>query len=137
MASRNTPKNENLKVGEQCYIIKPLVKMNNISPSLAKELSFYLKIGEDKLQKIDIFKALKIQRNRLVFYSKQCGRVTLNKSYTVLPPQPINGCYIVQLEYSIHSSSPRKTVGVCSGFQRVHNLVQKRAPLVQVFELKR
>lgn len=35
MASRNTPKNENLKVGEQCYIIKPLVKMNNISPSLA------------------------------------------------------------------------------------------------------
>lgn len=97
--------------------IKPLVKMNIISPSLAKEISIYLKIEEDKLQRIDIFKAVKIQRNGFDFYSKQCGRVKQNNSYTVLLQQPINGCDIIQVEYFIHISSPRKTIGVCSGFQ--------------------
>lgn len=137
MSSRNTPNNENLEVGEQCYVMKPLVKMNIIPPSLAKEISIYLKIEEDKLQRIDIFKAVKIQRNRFVFYSKQCGRVKQNNSYTVLLQQPINGCDIVQVEYFIHISSPRKTIGVCSGFQRVHSLVKGRAPHTQVLELKR
>lgn len=137
MASRHTPRNENLEVGEQCYIMKPLVKMNNISPSLAKEISIYLKFEEDKLQKIDIFKAVKIQRNRFVFYNKQCGRVKQNNSYTVLLQQPIKGCDIVQVEYFIHCSSPRKTIGVCSGFQRVHKLVQGRALHIQVLELNR
>ncbi|XP_052694382.1 uncharacterized protein LOC128172646 [Crassostrea angulata] len=136
MSSRNTPNNENLEVGEQCYVMKPLVKMNIIPPSLAKEISIHLKIEEDKLQRIDIFKAVKIQRNRFVFYSKQCGRVKQNNSYTVLLQQPINRCDIVQVEYFIHISSPRTTIGVCSGFQRVHSLVKGRAPHIQVLELK-
>lgn len=133
MSSRNTPNNENLEVGEQRYVMKPLVKMNINPPSLAKEISIYLKIEEDKLQRIDIFKAVKIQ----IFYSKQCGRVKQNNSYTVLLQQPINGCDIVQVEYFIHISSPRKTIGVCSGFQRVHSLLKGRAPHIQVLELKR
>lgn len=67
MSSRNTPNNENLEVGEQCYVMKPLDKMNIISPSLAKEISIYLKIEEDKLQRIDIFKAVKIQKKQICF----------------------------------------------------------------------
>lgn len=35
------------------YVMKILVKMNNISHSLAKKLSMYLKVEEYKLQKID------------------------------------------------------------------------------------
>lgn len=62
-----------------------------------RDIYIYLKIEEDKLQRIDIFKAVTIQRNRFVFYSKQCGRVKQNNSYTVLLQQPINGCDIVQV----------------------------------------
>lgn len=121
LTSRNTLKNKNLEICEQCY---EEVKMNKIAPSLAKKLSMYLKVEEYKLQKIDIFIALKIQGNRFVFYGKQCGRVKRNNHNTYFLQRPINGCDIVQVEYFIHSNSLRKTMGMCSGFQRVYNLVQ-------------
>lgn len=118
-------------------VMKPLVKTNNITTSKICQIN--LKSEEYKLQKIDIFIALKIQRNRFVFYIKQCGRVKRNDYDTYLLQQPINGSDIIhdQMEYSTYNSILQKTISVCSGSQRVYKLVKGSASHKQVLEWKR
>lgn len=138
MTCRNTIKSEALEICEQCYeAFSENEQHYNITTSKICQIN--LKSEEYKLQKIDIFIALKIQRNRFVFYIKQCGRVKRNDYDTYLLQQPINGSDIIhdQMEYSTYSSILQKTISVCSGSQRVYKLVKGSASHKQVLEWKR
>ncbi|XP_062566251.1 uncharacterized protein LOC134228602 [Saccostrea cucullata] len=136
MSARNTVKNSNLEIGEQCYIMKPLVKLNSVSDTLLQNLSVLINMEVGEVQKTTILKASKIQRNRFVFYSKSCGKVKRNNSFTVHLNQDFHGCDIVMVDYFIHLSDLRRTFAHSSGFQRISRMVEGRAPHVQLLELK-
>ncbi|XP_062583950.1 uncharacterized protein LOC134245701 [Saccostrea cucullata] len=136
MSARNTVKNSNLEIGEQCYIMKPLVKLNSVCDTLLQNLSVLLNMEVGEVQKTTILKASKIQRNRFVFYSKSCGKVKRNNSFTVHLNQDFHGCDIVMVDYVIHLSDLRRTFAHSSGFQRISRMVEGRAPHVELLELK-
>ncbi|CAC5413226.1 unnamed protein product [Mytilus coruscus] len=115
--------NHNYEIGDQCYVMKPLVKVLNIEESLKEQISDLLNTTVDHLQTLSFFMAAKIRRNNFVFYSQSCGKVKQRNSYTVLLHKEFNACDIVQIQYFLQIKEKRKTFAVGSGFMRVSKVL--------------
>ncbi|CAG2200342.1 unnamed protein product [Mytilus edulis] len=89
--------NDNYEIGDQCYVMKPLVKVLNIDESLKEQIADILNTTVDHLQTLSLFKAVKIRRNNFVFYSQSCGKVKQRNSYTALLHKEYKACDIVQI----------------------------------------
>ncbi|CAG2216372.1 unnamed protein product [Mytilus edulis] len=129
--------NDNYEIGDQCYVMKPLVKVLNIEESLKEQISDLLNTTVDHLQTLSFFKAAKIRRNNFVFYSQSCGKVKQRNSYTVLLHKEYKACDIVQIQYFLQIKEKRKTFAVGNGFMRVAKVLHGRGPSIQKIDLRR